>query len=179
MKMQTKCTAAQRAGKYLKRIAALTGAEKVSDDTYRVRAGHRTFLVDYEFVRLISHHSKSTCFSQATTSKTVRSAITASPTRSNKLFPRSRVSPISLTNSLLCRLANTNLHATNARNATRETVRDTIYAPPSQQGPIAIFAFSPRLATSYSAGRRGVGSGQRTISRPRSDVPSKLCSAGG
>jgi hypothetical protein len=65
MKMQTKCTAAQRAGKYLKRIAALTGAEKVSDDTYRVRAGHRTFLVDYEFVRLISHHSKSTCFSVA------------------------------------------------------------------------------------------------------------------
>jgi hypothetical protein len=65
MKMQTKCTADQRAGEYLKRIAALTGADQVCVDSYCVRAGHRTFLVDYKFVRLISHHSKSTCFSVA------------------------------------------------------------------------------------------------------------------
>jgi hypothetical protein len=61
MKMQT----AQRAGKYLKRIAALTGAVQVRGDSYCVRAGRRNFLVDHEFVRLISHSSKSTCFSVA------------------------------------------------------------------------------------------------------------------
>ena len=63
MKMQNKCTTAQRAGEYLRRIAALTGAEQIGGDSYRVRAGRRNFLVDYKFVRLISHHSKRTCFS--------------------------------------------------------------------------------------------------------------------
>ncbi len=65
MKMHTKCTTAQRAGEYLKRIAALTGAEQVRGDSYCVRAGRRNFLVDNKFVRLLSHHSKSTCFSVA------------------------------------------------------------------------------------------------------------------
>ena len=62
MKMQTKCTAAQRAGDYLKRIAALTGAE-VRNGSYCIRAGGRTFLVEERFVRLISSQSKATCFS--------------------------------------------------------------------------------------------------------------------
>jgi hypothetical protein len=63
--MQTKGTPAQRAAKHLKRVAALTGAEQIRGDSYCLRVGHRDFLVDYEFVRLISHHGKSTCFSIA------------------------------------------------------------------------------------------------------------------
>jgi len=66
MRMQTKCTPAQRAAEYLKRVAALTGAEQVSGDSYWLRAGRRNFLVDYKFVRVISDHGKSTCFSVAT-----------------------------------------------------------------------------------------------------------------
>jgi hypothetical protein len=65
MKMQTKWTTAQCAGKYLKRIAALTGAVRVRGDSYFVRAARKNFLVDHEFVRLISQPSKSTCFSVA------------------------------------------------------------------------------------------------------------------
>jgi len=61
--MQTKFTPAQRAAKYLKRVATLTGAEKIRVDSYWLRAGHRDFLVDYKFVSLIAHHGKSTCFS--------------------------------------------------------------------------------------------------------------------
>src|SRR5207245_9487572 len=65
MKMQIKCIVAQRAGDYLKRIAALTGAEQVRGGGYCIRAGGRTFLVNERFVRLISPQSKSTCFSVA------------------------------------------------------------------------------------------------------------------
>jgi len=65
MRMQTKCKPAQRAAKYLKRVAALAGAKQVGVDSYRLRAGHRDFLVDYKFVRSIAHHGKSTCFSVA------------------------------------------------------------------------------------------------------------------
>src|SRR5260370_40389191 len=63
--MQTKYTPAERAAEYLRRVAALTGAERVRSDCYWLRAGHRNFLVDYKFVRLISHRGKSTCFSVA------------------------------------------------------------------------------------------------------------------
>ena len=65
MRMQTKCTPALRAAEYLKRVAALTGAEKIRGDSYWLRAGHRNFLVDQKFVHLISHHGRSTCFSIA------------------------------------------------------------------------------------------------------------------
>jgi hypothetical protein len=65
MGMQTKCTPAKRAAKYLKRIAALTGAEEVRGDSYWLRAGRRNFLVGYQFVRVISDRGKSTCFSVA------------------------------------------------------------------------------------------------------------------
>jgi hypothetical protein len=65
MSKQTKCTPAQRSAKYLKRVAALTGAEQIRGDSYWLRAGHRNFLVDYKSVRLISPHGKSTCFSVA------------------------------------------------------------------------------------------------------------------
>ena|SRR5215831_7630751 len=63
--MQTTCSAARRAGEYLRRIAALTGAEQVPGDSYCVRVGRRIFLVDNGYARVISHHSKSTCFSVA------------------------------------------------------------------------------------------------------------------
>src|SRR4030095_14941048 len=65
MRKQTKCTPAQRASKYLKRVAALTGAKQIRDDSYWLRAGRKNFLVDHKFIRLISHHGKSTCFSVA------------------------------------------------------------------------------------------------------------------
>lgn len=65
MRKKTKCTPAQRASKYLKRVAALIGAEQIRGDSYWLRAGHRDFLVDYKFVRVISHRGKSTCFSIA------------------------------------------------------------------------------------------------------------------
>jgi hypothetical protein len=63
--MQTKCTPAQRAARYLKRVAALTGAKQIGVDSYWLRAGHSDFLVDYKFVQLIAQHGKSTCFSVA------------------------------------------------------------------------------------------------------------------
>lgn len=63
--MQTTCSAARRAGEYLRRIAALTGAEQVLGDSYCLRVGRRIFLVDNGYVRVISHHRKSTCFSLA------------------------------------------------------------------------------------------------------------------
>jgi len=63
MRKRTNCTPTQRAAEYLKRIAALTGAEQVRGDSYWLRAGRRNFLVDCKFVRVISPHGKSTCFS--------------------------------------------------------------------------------------------------------------------
>jgi hypothetical protein len=65
MRKRTKCTPTQRAAEYLKRVAALTGAEQVRGDSYWLRAGRRNFLVEYKFVRVISPHGKSTCFSIA------------------------------------------------------------------------------------------------------------------
>ena len=65
MTKRTKCTPTQRAAEYLKRVAALTGAEQVRGDSYWLRAGRRNFLVDYKFVRVVSPHGKSTCFSVA------------------------------------------------------------------------------------------------------------------
>jgi hypothetical protein len=65
MRTQTKRTPAQRAAAYLKRVAALTGAEQVRGDGYLLRAGRRDFLVAYQSVRVISRRGKSTCFSVA------------------------------------------------------------------------------------------------------------------
>jgi hypothetical protein len=65
MRMQTRCTPARRATKYLKRIAALTGAKRLGDESYGLRAGRMHFLVDSKFVRVISPRSESTCFSVA------------------------------------------------------------------------------------------------------------------
>jgi len=61
--MRIESTPAQRAVQYLKRIAALTGAQRVNGDSYRLTAGRKHFLVDSKFVRLIKQDGKSTCFS--------------------------------------------------------------------------------------------------------------------
>ncbi len=63
--MRAKSTPAQCAAKYLKGIVALTGAKQDGPDKYRLKAGRRHFLVDSEFVRVISRRSKSTCLSVA------------------------------------------------------------------------------------------------------------------
>lgn len=65
MNMRTIQTPARRAAEYLKRVARLTGAEHVHDECYRLRAGPRSFLVDYKFVRVISRRGAATCFSVA------------------------------------------------------------------------------------------------------------------
>jgi hypothetical protein len=62
MRMQTGSTPAQRAAKYLKRIAALTGAKPDGRGKYRLKAGRTRFLVDPEFIRIVSGRHKSTCF---------------------------------------------------------------------------------------------------------------------
>ena len=65
MKIQGTGTPAQRAAEYLRRVAALTGAQRFRGASYWLRAGRRNFLVDYKFVRVMSRHEKSTCFSVA------------------------------------------------------------------------------------------------------------------
>lgn len=97
MRERTKCTPAQRAAKYLKRVAALTGAELVPDDSYRLRVGRSDFLVDSKFVRLISPHGKSTCFSVATDPDIPSAEIVASALlqlkNNPKLFKKWRKQP--------------------------------------------------------------------------------------
>jgi len=66
IRVRTKHTKVTSAARYLRHIARLTGAERVPSGAYWLRAGHRSFLVDGKFVRLISHRGKSTCFSVAT-----------------------------------------------------------------------------------------------------------------
>ena len=65
MRTRTKCAPAQRAAKYLKRIAALTGAKQVCGEGHRLTVGSMHFLVDSKFVRLINPRSESMCFSVA------------------------------------------------------------------------------------------------------------------
>ncbi len=88
MRMQTKCTPAERAAKYLKRIAALTGAVQVHGDSYRLRAGRRHFLVDSKFVRVASHPGESTCFSVATDPDMPSAEVVASALLQLKNNPR-------------------------------------------------------------------------------------------
>jgi hypothetical protein len=88
MKMQTRCSPAHRAAKYLKRVAVLTGAEQVSDDSYWLRAGRKNLLVDSKLVRVISHHGTSTCFSVATDPDIPSAEIVASALLQLKSNPR-------------------------------------------------------------------------------------------
>ena len=63
MRMKPKFTPADRAEEHLKRVAALTGAQQDDDGAYLLTTGHIRFLVGDKFVRVISHHGESTCFS--------------------------------------------------------------------------------------------------------------------
>lgn len=86
-KMQT-WTPARRAAEYLKRIARLTGAEHVHGETYRLRAGRRSFLVDYKLVRAISRRGEGTCFSVATDPDIPSAEVVASALLQLKNNPR-------------------------------------------------------------------------------------------
>ena len=88
MRMQTKCTRAQRAAEYLKRVAALTGAKQDDDGTYHLTAGGTHFLVDSKFVRVISPRSESTCFSVATDPDMPSAEVVASALLQLKNNPR-------------------------------------------------------------------------------------------
>ena len=78
MRMQTKCTRVQRAAEYLRRVAALTGAKQDDDGAYLLTTGRIRFLVNYKFVRVISHHGESTCFSVAADWDMPRAEVVAS-----------------------------------------------------------------------------------------------------
>jgi hypothetical protein len=78
MRAQTKDSAANRAAEYLRRVARLTGAKQIPSGGYWLSAGRREFLVDSKFVRLISHHYRSTCFSVGIVSDMPSAEIVAS-----------------------------------------------------------------------------------------------------
>jgi len=78
MNRGTKCTPADRAEEYLERIAALTGAQQDDDGAYLLTTGRIRFLVGDKFVRVISHHGESTCFSVAADSDMPRAEVVAS-----------------------------------------------------------------------------------------------------
>jgi len=86
--METKFTLVARAEEYLKRIAALTGAKQDDDGAYRLTTGSMRFLVDYKFVRVISHRGESTCFSVAADSDMRRAEVVASALLQLKNNPR-------------------------------------------------------------------------------------------
>ena len=97
IRVQTEDTATQRAAKYLRRIARITGAKQVPGGGYWLRAGRRSFQVDSEFVCLISRRHESTCFSAATYPDMLNSEVVASALlqlKSNpKLFQKWRTRP--------------------------------------------------------------------------------------
>ena len=71
-------TPEQRAAEYLKRIARLTGAKRVHEESYWLEAGGRSFLVDYKFVRVVSPSGEATCFSVAADPDTPSAEVVAS-----------------------------------------------------------------------------------------------------
>lgn len=78
MRIRAKHTPTQRAAKYLQRIVALTGAKRDFDGTYRLTAGHREFLVDSRFIRVVSSREQSTCFCVAADRKLPSAEVVAS-----------------------------------------------------------------------------------------------------
>ena len=63
MKAQNKHASSERPARYLKRVAALTGARKVHGERYLLAVGRKYFLVGAKFIHLLSRSGKSTCFS--------------------------------------------------------------------------------------------------------------------
>ena len=88
MSRQTKCTPTERAAEYLERIAALTGAKPDGHGKYRLKAGRMQFLVDSEFVRVVSARRKSTCFYVLTDPEMPSAEVVASALLQLKNNPR-------------------------------------------------------------------------------------------
>jgi hypothetical protein len=86
--MKTKFTPAERAERYLERIAALTGAKQDDDGAYRLTTGSMRFLVGYKFVRVMSRRGESTCFSVAADPDMPRAEVVASALLQLKNNPR-------------------------------------------------------------------------------------------
>jgi len=86
--VQTTSSPAKRAAQYLRRIARLTRAEEIPGGGYFLRAGHRNFVVDCKFARVISRHCKSTCFSMETDPDIPSAEIIASALLQLKSNPR-------------------------------------------------------------------------------------------
>ena len=63
MKAQNKYVPSECPARYLKRIAALTGARRSQGERYMLAVGRKYFLVGAKSVHLLSRSSKSTCFS--------------------------------------------------------------------------------------------------------------------
>lgn len=88
MGKRTKCTPTERAAEYLERIDALTGAKQDSQGRYRLTVGRWRFIVDPEFVELISESGKSTCFSVSAYPDMLGSEVIASALLQLKSNPR-------------------------------------------------------------------------------------------
>src|SRR5262245_37884733 len=78
MKAHNLCTSSERAARYLKRIAALTGAKHVQGNSYVLAVARKHFLVNPKLIRLLSRRGKSTCFSLIADLDTPRAEIVAS-----------------------------------------------------------------------------------------------------
>jgi hypothetical protein len=78
IKTQKTSAAWERPSRYLERIAALTGAERVHGESYRLAVARKFFLVDSKFVHRLSGRGKSTCFSLVADLDTPRVEIVAS-----------------------------------------------------------------------------------------------------
>jgi hypothetical protein len=88
MSNRTKCAPTQRAAEYLERIAGVTGATQADDGTYHLTVGRMRFLVDYKFVRAISHRDEATCFSVVAYPDIPRAEVIASASLQLKNNPR-------------------------------------------------------------------------------------------
>jgi len=78
MKAHNFYTPSDRAERYLKRIATLTGAKQVQRNSYMIAVARKRFLVNSKFVHLLSRRGKSTCFSLMADLDTPRAEIVAS-----------------------------------------------------------------------------------------------------
>ena len=88
MRLKPKFTPTDRAEEYLKRVAALTGAQQDDDGAYLLTTGRIRFLVGDKFVRVISHHGESTCFSVPADWDMPRAEVVASALLQLKNNPR-------------------------------------------------------------------------------------------
>ena len=77
MRKLTKRTPDQRAAKYLKRIAALTGAQKV-DNGYLLTVGRSQLLLEHKFLNVTSNPENSTCFYVPTNARLPEAEVIAS-----------------------------------------------------------------------------------------------------